>query len=368
MDSRNKSPLFVGLFALLIIVVVLLYQIFRIDNEDTLLEIALRQTQVAVSQIELALTNEEASLELVLRQTRVAVSQTESALTAIPTLQALEAADTDVCRVPQLVGLRWDIAENLVRRLALQPVIDVQYATSSDANLVISQEPPSGTRLEPCEGDVFLTVNLGATPVPLTPSATSTPIILPATPAPPSDLRLFWDDFDESKVKPEWGATGNFSVNNANLIVAQGGGFFQSNLIGDSTWRNYSVAIQNFGYTPYSNAGTNLLQLQIRVKDSDNYMMLECQHVTTAENCQWYKIEEGQITKILDGTFSSFLTQTQVQSAFLRLEFDGNIYRTIFNGELVNRFEDSTFSNGGIKLLMRDGQFQVGSFVVTAMP
>jgi hypothetical protein len=86
----------------------------------------------------------------------------------------------------------------MLASVGLQPVQSTQYDPDVAEGTVISQEPPAGTRMEPCEADVTLVISLGPapepteaptatnTPIPPTPTSTSTPA--PPTPTPTPDI------------------------------------------------------------------------------------------------------------------------------------------------------------------------------------
>jgi hypothetical protein len=95
-----------------------------------------------------------------------------------PTAQVIAAGFTpaSVCTVPNVVGLDQSMAQGLLAKLGLQPVLANQYDAAIAEGAVISQKPAAGERMEPCKGDVEIVVSLGPIPT-LTPR--------PATVAPP---------------------------------------------------------------------------------------------------------------------------------------------------------------------------------------
>ena len=70
------------------------------------------------------------------------------------------------CIVPHIEGLDQKAAELALSQLGLRIVRTTQFNTAIPANIVISQDPPSGTRLSPCQGDVVTVLSLGPTPTP----------------------------------------------------------------------------------------------------------------------------------------------------------------------------------------------------------
>jgi hypothetical protein len=82
----------------------------------------------------------------------------------------------EICEVPDVVGLDQVSAERMLTELELQPVRSNQYDPGVIAGAVISQDPPAGSRMKPCRGDVTIVISLGPLP---TPSPTSLPTNTP---------------------------------------------------------------------------------------------------------------------------------------------------------------------------------------------
>jgi hypothetical protein len=99
-------------------------------------------------------------------------------------------SQVSVCLVPNVVGLDQSAAENSLTNLGLRIVKSNQYSDTSPAGIILSQDPPAQTKLEPCEGDVILVTSLGGLPEPTDipiPISTATPIATPTvTPIPTS--------------------------------------------------------------------------------------------------------------------------------------------------------------------------------------
>lgn len=80
------------------------------------------------------------------------------------------------CKIPSVVGLDQAAATNMLSRLGLQPILTNQYDPSTTIGTVISQNPPAGSRMQPCDGDVTIIVSLGSPPTQTpTPTPTNTP-------------------------------------------------------------------------------------------------------------------------------------------------------------------------------------------------
>ena len=99
-----------------------------------------------------------------------------------PTVQTSAAPLMSVCLVPEVVGQDQGAAEGLIAGAGLQPVKSTTYDPNIPAGGVISQDPPSGTKINPCQGDVTIIVSLGAVPQP-----TNTPEPPTNTPEPPTN-------------------------------------------------------------------------------------------------------------------------------------------------------------------------------------
>ena len=90
---------------------------------------------------------------------------------------------TSKCLVPDVIGLDVAVAESSLAGPGLQPVKDFRHDESVAENAIISQDPPAGTTLELCQGDVVVVVSLGAVPVP-----TETPHPTDMGPVPTVDI------------------------------------------------------------------------------------------------------------------------------------------------------------------------------------
>lgn len=185
------------------------------------------------------------------------------------------------------------------------------------------------------------------------PKDTNTPTPIPTqTP----DPRLFWDDF-ENGIKSEWGMTGENFLSANGKLVSNG---HLEGLLGDSSWTNYKVTFNNPNY-----GSGNKITLFMRWQDRDNHMKMVCyNHVGGNWKCDWFKVVGGQ-EQLLAGTPHD----VGYGKKNWQIEVDKNgVYRMIADGEVKFRFVDSTFSNGGIKLMLdKYGTFELDSFEVIAL-
>ena len=122
---------------------------------------------------------------------------------------------TSKCIVPDVIGLDIAVAESSLAGPGLQPVKDFRHDESVAENAIISQDPPAGTTLEPCQGDVVVVVSLGAvrkptetprpTDIPASPTPIPTETPLPPTPTPYSGPIPFASPSDSNALNPIFG-------------------------------------------------------------------------------------------------------------------------------------------------------------------
>lgn len=114
-----------------------------------------------------------------------------SAISASTILLKAGSTPAEICEVPDVVRLDQAAAKSMLVGLGLQPVETNQYDPNIMAGAVISQDPPAGSKMKPCQGDVTIVISLGPMPVPSptsvptnTPPPTKTPTPIPPTPTP----------------------------------------------------------------------------------------------------------------------------------------------------------------------------------------
>ena len=98
------------------------------------------------------------------------------------TVQASAVPLVSACLVPNVVGQDQGTAEGLIAGTGLQSVKSTAYDPSVPAGGVISQDPPSGTERNPCQGKVTIVVSLGSIPPTASPIPTATPTVTPILP------------------------------------------------------------------------------------------------------------------------------------------------------------------------------------------
>lgn len=120
------------------------------------------------------------------------------AIFSTPVPPTLTATSTQLvsCMIPSLVEKNQAEVEGLITSLGLAIIKTVQYNDFANG-IVISQDPQAGTKLEPCQGNIIITVSLGSTPTPAPPTNTPIPTNPPPTATPincPPSI-VFCDDF-----------------------------------------------------------------------------------------------------------------------------------------------------------------------------
>ena len=167
------------------------------------------------------------------------------------------------------------------------------------------------------------------------------------------DNLLFFDDF-ETGISSEWEISGeNFVSSNGQLVSYN----YLEASVGDHNWTNYSIEIKNF-YVGEAHGGRVLVHRQNR----ENYLALRCTYKDSSgcSKFHWVKVVDGQEIAIPETVFR------HEKGFTLKIELDGNTYKTMVNGEQVVRFIDSTFSHGGIGLIYKE-VFMADSIEVTTL-
>lgn len=283
---------------------------------------------------------------------------------------------TSKCIVPDVVGVDIAVAESTLIGPGLQPIKDFRHDESIAENAIISQDPPAGEILDPCEGDVIIVISRGPVPIPTEappPTETPEPTVTPGptdTPAPPTetptltpvpptvtptaDPRLFFDDF-EAGVKPDWGMSGNFATVNGRLVVEKS----LEGHVGDETWTNYGITFNDLAFK-------NDWELRFRMQDKDNYMVIKFWDDYSAwRKWEWYKVVNGQEQKI-PGTY--VYTGYGQGGNLVRIEVEGSTYRLFIRSKEITSLTDNTFDRGGIGLIVTRAYLSMESVEVNRLP
>lgn len=183
-----------------------------------------------------------------------------------------------------------------------------------------------------------------------------TPTSAPPT-STPNPAILFEDDFTTG-IKPEWNMKGSSFTTVDGTLSSQG---LLEGYIGDASWVNYAVEFDLLSAysSPYG------LKIQIRRKDSSNYMSWEFFQGNDVDcGFVWTKTISGKETQIVNTQRGSSCGRQ------FRLEVSGNTYRTIVDGKQLISITDDTFTNGGVGLTSNgnDLRLTLDNFKVTKLP
>lgn len=255
------------------------------------------------------------------------------------------------CYVPEIRGFDESTAITEIKKTGLSVIKTVTHNSNVPAGVVISQSPIGETFMSSCQGQVNIEVSLGALPIPTN------------TPMPTPDLRLFWDDF-ENTLRPEWGFMDkNYAVSNGQLAVDSGR--LSSATIGNSTWGNYRVRLLGLA--------SHTFIVRTRIQDADNYLALGCwpNSGLVTRRCEFGRVVNGNWATI-SGTgtehrSSGWGSGDNTFPIDIEVEVQGDVYRFFLNGEQQLRFVDNTYASGGI-LFYADGRIRLESFEVISLP
>ena len=274
------------------------------------------------------------------------------------------------CIVPDLIGQSEAVARQSLTELGLTPVETKQQSDGFQAGFVIRTDPPASTELDPCAGDVVITVSLGAgaeasqpTPAP-TVAPTQPPALeeLPSATLPPPDLppmtmRVYDEVFDHGYVeafRPEWNVDANpdaaYAGEFGELVTEE----YVAAYIGDETWRDYAITFSGGDYSQVTE-----FHAMIRMQDEQNFVGIDCFNSEGFLACEGQRTVNGQPIGV-----PSFMQMTtrlcangQIQCD-LELRAIANEYSVLVNGEQKGSMTDDTFITGGAGFVV-DGRWVV---------
>jgi len=263
------------------------------------------------------------------------------------------------CTVPDVVRLDQAAAQASLAALGLTVVTTEAHDDAVAAGLVIALDPPPGTWLEPCQGQVTVVISQGPLAAEVSPTR---PARLPpdAELPPDDDLPMFFTTMYEETFeigiggfRPEWSVDaptdpGNSYATENGELVTDG---YVAAYVGDSGWFNYRVT---FGGAEY--AGIETFHVLTRVQDERNYVGMECFLSEGWLACEGYKVVdgvEGPVPGFQQTTRMCAVGQIQCDIAF---EAIGDKYRVLVNGEQQAGFTDGTWSQGGVGFVV-DGRW-----------
>ena len=281
------------------------------------------------------------------------------------------------CVVPNLMGQSEDAARQSLTELGLTPVETNQYSDGFDAGMIIRTDPPAGSELDPCEGDVLMVVSLGAgaeepTPPPAAtePAATEPPATESPAPTaqpvatvspldlPPMGIRVYDEVFDYGYIeafRPEWNvdaAPPAAIASEFGELVTQG---YVAAYIGDETWRDYGIKFARGDFSQVTD-----FHVMIRMQDEQNYVGIDCFRMDGRMACEGQLVVNGQSMGV-----PNFMQQTtdmyvdgQVEGSNIELRAVADEFTVLRNGEVVGRMTDDTFLTGSAGFVV-DGRWWV---------
>ena len=276
------------------------------------------------------------------------------------------------CVVPNLIGQSEDAARQSLSDLELNPVETNQYSEGFEPGTIIRTDPPAGTELDPCEGDVVIVVSLGAareepTPPPAAtepaPAEPPTPEVAPAATLrpldlPPMGIRVYDEVFDYGFVeafRPEWNVDAvpeaAFASQSGNLVTEQ----YVLAWIGDETWVDYGL---KFGRADFEDV--TQFSAMIRVQDPQNFIGIDCFKSEGRLLCEGHRTIDGQSMGVPNfmQQATAMYVDGQVEGSNIELRAVGNEFTVLRNAEVVGRMTDDTFPTGSAGFMV-DGRLVV---------
>jgi hypothetical protein len=258
---------------------------------------------------------------------------------------APDASVAAACRVPDVVGQERAVAEAAFTSLGIQPVIDVQPSAGVDEGIVIATSPEAGTLLEPCTGQVDVTVSLGAMPerptdnqeLSATDEVATTPTNVP-TLEPTEIPGTFRDEF-EPNIRPEW------TIIQPGLNVDQGALRGDGIIFYTPEYQNYRIRmlleLPTLELYLRATPGRETVEAGYRLNCSGAYM--------GGWGCAWHMITEGETDSLSYVTkFEDRLVEDTYQE--LVVEVQGRTMTVFLDGEQFTSVADEQYTSGAIGL------------------
>jgi hypothetical protein len=266
------------------------------------------------------------------------------------------AAQTLKCKIPDLAGMDQQSAMQSLVSLGLTPVKTLDYSDAIPADSVITTDPPPGTTLETCQGDITLVISMGPR------LNTASTLSVPATPLAPTQLptpdmssamdspmynTVYQEGFNplNNGLDPAWKVKinpgGAMSTKDGALVVT-GTAIAQ---VGDASWQNYRITFTSIAGSGYSFVAFFRVQ-----SDTSNSMAMSCINQASTSgggnvlHCEWYRIVNNARQKIT-GVYPA---EVCTSICNILIEAKDNAYRFVFNGDEQFKFNDTTFKNGGV--------------------
>ncbi len=268
------------------------------------------------------------------------------------------------CSVPDLTGMDQEVARRKLIDLGLTPVKTEQHHDAIPVGLVVSLDPSPGTQLDPCQGEIAMSVSLGPSEQE-EPTATPAPSATPEAAPPEDDFPLFFslayeEPFEEgfAGFRPEWGVDAdpsNARANEYGELVTEG---YVAAYVGDESWFNYHLT---FGGADYSQI--EQLFVMARTQDERNFVGMECFPSEGWLACEGHKVIDGQVQGAPGFQMTTRMCTLDQLQCDIVFEAIGDQFRVFVNGEQKAGFTDDTFTQGGVGFVV-DGRWVLDYFEV----
>jgi len=283
------------------------------------------------------------------------------------------------CVIPDLAGIDQQTALKSLTSLGLIPVKKVEFSESTPEDAVVSTDPPAGTTLQDCQGEITLIISMGPraaatkTPVPTRVRPTSTP----KAPVPTATIPIM-DILDQPMFTPVYIERFDAPINGFNkewrVSYANGGasktdkGWLELNgevtaLVGDKNWQDYVITFAGVDGSGYA------LDIFFRMQDVKNTLMMSCQDDSPTDetnpslHCEWFRISGGMKEKIA-GTAPDEACEGICN---IKVEARGSDFRFLFRGQEKFKFSTDTHKTGqvGFRVKTTSSRFRLYSFDVS---
>ena len=275
---------------------------------------------------------------------------------------------TSKCVVPNVTGQSEDAARRSLTELGLTPVETNEYSDGTDAGTIVRTDPPAGSELDPCEGDVVVVVSLGGGAEQPTPAAPATPtqppapeaqptVAIPPLDLPPMGIRVYDEGFDYGYVeafRPEWNvdaAPDAAVASESGALVTQG---YVAAYVGDETWADYGIKFAGCDFSQVTD-----FYVMIRMQDEQNYVGIDCFKSDGRLVCEGHRTINGQSMGVPD-----FMQQSTVMCVDGQMQCDielravANEFTVLRGTEVVGRLTDDSFFTGSAGFVV-DGRWVV---------
>lgn len=190
--------------------------------------------------------------------------------------------------------------------------------------------------------------HITSTPFPSPPQPTDTPV-----PIPPS---LFFDNFDN-------GLGAGWEKVNGEVVVTDGELFALTTpallYVSNYVWGNFTL---EFDIENPCNLGT--IEIALREQRNGDHVLfrfVDGNCIVAGPVTRWYVVQDDNKEEITGMKF-------KFKGGHIKIEVQGNSYSTYFNGQLVNQFEYSGFSQGKIYFQLSTKKISLDNISIQPVP